>query len=158
MKYCQVFQQFTRTSLRPDLVWTSDSTKQVVQLELTVPWEDRMEEAHERKKAKYLQMVEACRESGSSPPVGLPGEGVWWPRTRNTLWPLGPSLRMCPSCTFKVFRNLTERLKWILNSVCSKSIFNKLQRNSQCKWIERITLLGKANLITNLSQLLITVP
>ena len=57
-------ERITRTSLRPDLVLTSDSTKQVVLLELTVPWEERMEEAHERKKAKYLELVEACRESG----------------------------------------------------------------------------------------------
>nr|XP_061785060.1 uncharacterized protein LOC133576095 [Nerophis lumbriciformis] len=57
-------ERIARTSLRPDLVLTSDSTKQVVLLELTVPWEDRMEEAHERKKAKYLELVETCRESG----------------------------------------------------------------------------------------------
>lgn len=36
----------------------------LVLVELTVSWEDRMEEAHERKKAKYLQLVEACREIG----------------------------------------------------------------------------------------------
>lgn len=57
-------EHIARTSLRPDLVLTSDSTKQVVLVELTVPWEDRMEEAFERKKAKYLELVEACRGSG----------------------------------------------------------------------------------------------
>lgn len=31
----------------------SESTKQVVLLELTVPWEDRLEEAFERKLSKY---------------------------------------------------------------------------------------------------------
>ncbi|RXN22630.1 reverse transcriptase [Labeo rohita] len=31
------------TSLRPDMVITSDASKQVVLVELTVPWEDRME-------------------------------------------------------------------------------------------------------------------
>ncbi|KAK0152038.1 hypothetical protein N1851_006609 [Merluccius polli] len=36
----------TATSLCPDMVLTSESTKQVVILELTVPWEDRIEEAH----------------------------------------------------------------------------------------------------------------
>ncbi|XP_072560565.1 uncharacterized protein [Paramormyrops kingsleyae] len=35
------------TTLRPDMVLTSESTKQVVLLELTVPWEDRIEEAFE---------------------------------------------------------------------------------------------------------------
>lgn len=48
-----------RTSLRRDLVLTSDSTKQVVLLELTVPSKDQMEEAHERKKAKYFELIEA---------------------------------------------------------------------------------------------------
>nr|XP_055028991.1 uncharacterized protein LOC129418090 [Misgurnus anguillicaudatus]XP_055035306.1 uncharacterized protein LOC129423146 [Misgurnus anguillicaudatus] len=57
-------EHIARTSQRPDLVLTSDSTKQVVLMELTVPWEDRMEEAFERKKAKYLELVQACRESG----------------------------------------------------------------------------------------------
>ncbi|XP_076860736.1 uncharacterized protein LOC143513938 [Brachyhypopomus gauderio] len=57
-------EQIARTRLRPDLVLTSESSKQVVLLELTVPWEERMEEAHERKKAKYLELVEMCRESG----------------------------------------------------------------------------------------------
>ncbi|KAI8479507.1 hypothetical protein Bbelb_373930 [Branchiostoma belcheri] len=37
------------TSLRPDVVLWSDSTKQVIMLELTVPWESRIVEAHERK-------------------------------------------------------------------------------------------------------------
>ena len=46
-----------RTTLRPDIVLTSLTTKQVVLLELTVPWEDRIEEAHERKRAKYSDLV-----------------------------------------------------------------------------------------------------
>ncbi|RXN21104.1 reverse transcriptase [Labeo rohita] len=54
----------TSTTLRPDMVLTSESTKQVVLLELTVPWEDRIEEAFERKKAKYLDLVEDCRRKG----------------------------------------------------------------------------------------------
>lgn len=35
----------TPTSLKPDMVLTSASSKQVLLLELTVPWEDRMEKA-----------------------------------------------------------------------------------------------------------------
>ena len=35
------------TTLRPDIVLVSESTKQAVLLELTVPWEDRLEEAFE---------------------------------------------------------------------------------------------------------------
>ncbi len=33
-------------------------------LELTVPWEERIEEANERKRAKYQELVEECRERG----------------------------------------------------------------------------------------------
>ena len=52
------------TSLRPDMVLTSESTKQVVLLELTVPWEDRIEEANERKRAKYMELISECRSNG----------------------------------------------------------------------------------------------
>ena len=33
-------------------------------LELTVPWEERMEEASERKREKYAELVEECRNRG----------------------------------------------------------------------------------------------
>lgn len=52
------------TTLRPDIVLTSVASKQVILLELTVPWEDHMEEANERKRAKYSQLVEECRSKG----------------------------------------------------------------------------------------------
>ena len=37
-----------QTSLRPDVILVSEATKQLCLLELTVPWEERMEEEHER--------------------------------------------------------------------------------------------------------------
>lgn len=46
-----------QTLLMPDLVLVSDSTKQVLLLDLTMPWEDRMEKTHEGK-VKYLELVE----------------------------------------------------------------------------------------------------
>ncbi|XP_038147774.1 uncharacterized protein LOC119787807 [Cyprinodon tularosa] len=52
------------TTLRPDMVLSSNSTRQVVLLELTVPWEDRIEEAQERKRAKYTELVAECRRNG----------------------------------------------------------------------------------------------
>ena len=57
-------EKITITSLRPDMVLSSESTKQVVLLELTVPWEDRIEEAYARKKAKYEELVAECRCGG----------------------------------------------------------------------------------------------
>lgn len=52
------------TTLRPDIVLVSERTRQVVLLELTVPWEDRMEEAFERKRAKYEELAGECRSRG----------------------------------------------------------------------------------------------
>lgn len=47
--------------MRPDMVLTSDTSKQVLLIELTVPWEDPIEEANERKWSKYQELVEGCR-------------------------------------------------------------------------------------------------
>ena len=52
------------TQLRPDIVLWSISTKKVVIIELTVPWEERCEEANERKKAKYEDLLAECRQQG----------------------------------------------------------------------------------------------
>ena len=52
------------TNYRPDIVLWSQSTRQVILVELTVPWDDRMEEAFESKKAKYQDRVDECREGG----------------------------------------------------------------------------------------------
>ncbi|XP_052271521.1 uncharacterized protein LOC127872232 [Dreissena polymorpha] len=39
-------------------------TKKIILVELTVPWEERCTQAHERKKAKYEDVVQECREAG----------------------------------------------------------------------------------------------
>ncbi|XP_035683116.1 uncharacterized protein LOC118420431 [Branchiostoma floridae] len=52
------------TNLRPDIIMYSRRTKQLVLIELTVPWEDRVEEAQERKLQKYQELVTNCRERG----------------------------------------------------------------------------------------------
>ena len=54
-------EHITSTTLRPDMALTSESSKQVVLVELTIPWEDWIEVAYEWKKEKYLELVEACR-------------------------------------------------------------------------------------------------
>ena len=45
-------QHIVRTTLRPNILLVSESTKNII-MELSVPWEDRLEEAHERKRTKY---------------------------------------------------------------------------------------------------------
>lgn len=41
-----------------------DSTKQAALLELTVPWEDHLEEAFERKLSKYAGLESNCQQAG----------------------------------------------------------------------------------------------
>ena len=57
-------ENIVETRLRPDIVLFSEASKQVAMLELTVPWEERMEEASERKREKYAELVEECRRRG----------------------------------------------------------------------------------------------
>ncbi len=62
----QFQQKICSTNLRPDVVLWSAAVKSVVLIELTVPWEEGLEAAYERKKAKYADLVAECRESGWS--------------------------------------------------------------------------------------------
>ena len=52
------------TRKRPDMVLWSRVTKQVVLMELTVPWEEGVEEAYERKMLSYNELVQECRSRG----------------------------------------------------------------------------------------------
>ncbi|XP_052240804.1 uncharacterized protein LOC127851227 [Dreissena polymorpha] len=63
MKQLQ-FPDIVHTTLRPDIVMVSGKTKKIILVELTVPWEERCTQAHERKKAKYEDLVQECREAG----------------------------------------------------------------------------------------------
>ena len=52
------------TNLRPDIVLLSQKAKTVVMIELTVPWEDFIEEANERKRLKYDELRGLCTNKG----------------------------------------------------------------------------------------------
>lgn len=52
------------TSLRPDIVVWSNKARAVHLIELTVPSEEGIEAAYERKKAKYSELAAECREAG----------------------------------------------------------------------------------------------
>lgn len=56
--------EIAATSLRPDIVIWSSSAMVVVIAELTVPWEENMEAAFERKKEKYSNLAAECKDSG----------------------------------------------------------------------------------------------
>ena len=59
-----VFPPIVETTLRPDILLLSDAKKKLVVIELTVPWETRCQEAHERKRAKYDDLMTECRREG----------------------------------------------------------------------------------------------
>ena len=73
------------TMLRPDIVIWSREARTVVMIELTVPWETRIEEANERKRTKYHPLVQECGQRGWKAwclPVeigsrGFPGQSLW---------------------------------------------------------------------------------
>jgi len=59
-----VFPGIVQTNLRPDIILWSETGKKLIMIELTVLWETRCEEAYERKKAKYTELLIECRERG----------------------------------------------------------------------------------------------
>ena len=52
------------TNMRPDIVVWSREAKSVILCELTVPWEENVEAAHEYKTSKYAGLMTECRERG----------------------------------------------------------------------------------------------
>jgi hypothetical protein len=63
----------------------SRKTKQLVMVELTVPWKERMEKAYARKKEKYKHLVQDCKDAGRKTncyPIevgcrGFVGQSIW---------------------------------------------------------------------------------
>ena len=49
------------TTLRPDLILWSTETRQVLLIELIVPWEENIDVACKRKLEKYQELVEKCK-------------------------------------------------------------------------------------------------
>ena len=79
-----------KTNRRRDAVLVSQQSKTLVAIELTVPWEESCEGAHERKNLKYADLIVDCKNKGSSVwlfPVevgcrGFPAQSVWKLLTR----------------------------------------------------------------------------
>ena len=58
-KHVKIPKEILETSLRPDLVVTSEKKKMLGKMELTVPYEDQIEVSKEMKRAKYQWIVDA---------------------------------------------------------------------------------------------------
>ena len=59
-KHLEYTMDITQIRLRPDVLLNSRNEKMFAMLALAIPWESRMEEAHERKKGSEL--CEVCQE------------------------------------------------------------------------------------------------
>ena len=64
LKFPEIVQ--VRTSLRPDLIIYSKSIKRIIWWEQTCPSEERIEESHRLKLARYANLEEACKLAGWS--------------------------------------------------------------------------------------------
>lgn len=79
------FPPVVQNTLRPDIVIWSGQAKKIILVELTVPWEEGCDEAHERKSLKYQDLIMECREKGWQAwlfPMevgcrGFPAQSVW---------------------------------------------------------------------------------
>ena len=79
-------QDICSTNLRPDILVTSRASKTILLIELTVPWEDRIEEAHELKMSKYEAIVTEARNKNWKAQCfavevgcrGFPGKSLAW--------------------------------------------------------------------------------
>ena len=56
--------EIVSTRLRPDMLLWSEALKLVYFIELTVPWEDRVDMAYERKKARYAELAADAEQQG----------------------------------------------------------------------------------------------
>lgn len=61
--------EIAATNLRPDLVLWSSSLRSAFIVELTVPWEDAVGEAYERKSLKYSELAADAEQHGWKPKV-----------------------------------------------------------------------------------------
>ena len=57
-------QKIAITNLRPDIVVHSVKARTVLIIELTVPWEENIDEAYERKQLRYDELKETCIKAG----------------------------------------------------------------------------------------------
>ena len=62
-------QDIVVTQQRPDMLLLSQSTKTVIIIELTVPWEDRLDISHQLKMQRYQELQEESQNRGWEAPL-----------------------------------------------------------------------------------------
>ncbi|KAJ8353609.1 hypothetical protein SKAU_G00211760 [Synaphobranchus kaupii] len=104
------------TTLQPDIVLWAAEEKSVLLVELTVPWEEGVEAAHERKRAKYADLVAECREGGWSArlyPVEVGARGFVGGSTTCLLKDLGLRGRALSKATREIAEEAEEASFWL---------------------------------------------
>ncbi|KAJ8356956.1 hypothetical protein SKAU_G00197500 [Synaphobranchus kaupii] len=104
------------TTLRPDIVLWAAEEKSVLLVKLTVPWEEGVEAAHERKRAKYADLVAECREGRWSArlyPVEVGARGFVGGSTTRLLKDLGLRGRAISKATREIAEEVEKASFWL---------------------------------------------
>lgn len=112
--------EIAATTLRPDLVLWSPSLKSVYIAELTVPWENAVEEAYERKKLRYTELAADAQQRG-------------W---KAKVYPVEVGCRgFVASSTIKLLKDLGIHGQALRQTV--RSLSEAAERSSQWIWMKR---------------------
>ncbi|KAK3742343.1 hypothetical protein RRG08_051576 [Elysia crispata] len=95
------------TRLRSDIVIQSVSTQQLIMVELTVPYENRMEEAHIYKREKYMNLTKAL-ENACYKAVVMPVEVGAREFVESSVYDLLTKLSICGNKRTKALKLLAE--------------------------------------------------
>ncbi|KAI8482277.1 hypothetical protein Bbelb_399680 [Branchiostoma belcheri] len=109
-------EEVVATNLRPDMVLWSKQAKKVTMIELTVPWEERVEEAHERKALKYQDLVQSCKDKGWRAmcfPVEVGTRGFICQSTWRMLGAVGVKGRRRREVTKRVAEEAERASRWL---------------------------------------------
>ena len=104
------------TTRRPDLVVWHEEEKMVHLVELTVPHEDNLQDAHHRKLSRYKELVEECEEMGwktAHYPVEVGCRGFVGVSTRRWLRVSGLGQRQMGSVIKKLQEVVEKASHWI---------------------------------------------
>lgn len=98
------------------MVLTSESTKQVVLLELTVFWEDRIGDANKCKRANYAHLITVCWSNGwraCCELVEVGCRGFAGHSLQQTLKLLGVKGLQCRRATKNILEAAEKALRWL---------------------------------------------
>ena len=128
-------QNIVYTGLRPDIVLWSDQIKKVVLVELTVPWEENIEEAYERKKARYEDLRAECEDNGWSCvllPVEVGCRGFVGRSTTKFLSLLGVSGRKKKTVIASLQKTAERSSRWIWSKAKIRQENDELDGDGHC--------------------------